>query len=100
MGLVMISEGVLDEKVYTGTYSIPANNTFLMGSTILEKRDKNIEGGFCASLCGDDTNAPLPSSDDCATLYGWFYDWAGQFSVGPCMSRFPSWFIRRIMAPD
>jgi len=85
MGLVMISEGMLDEKVYTGTYSIPAKNTFSMGSTILEKRDKNIEGNFCNSLCGE-ANAPLPNSDDCATLYGRFYDWAGQFSVSPCMS--------------
>jgi len=95
----MISEGMLDEKVYTGTYSIPANNTFSMGSTILEKREKNIQDGDCITSCGTDS-APVPNNDDCATLYGLFNFYTVEFRVEPCMSRFQSWFIRRIMASD
>jgi len=99
MGLVMISEGMLDEKVYTGTYSIPANSSLSMGSTILQKREKNLEGGPCATVC-DSGSVPIPNNDECAILYGSLYDQASQFKVDPCTSRFRSWFIRGIMSPD
>jgi len=52
MGLVIISEGMLDEKVYTRTYSITANITFSMPVTTLEKRDHNVEGGRCTTGYG------------------------------------------------
>jgi len=94
MGLVMISEGMIDEKVYTGTYSIPANNTFPLGSTILEKRKKNIEGETCELNCGSTGDVLGPVNDDCATLFNLFTTYPNQFRVGVGigMSRFPSWF--------
>jgi len=102
MGLVRISEGMLDEKVYTGTYSIPANNTFSLGNTILEKREINIEGEGCIARCGVDlVVVPAPNNDDCNRLFSLFITYhKNTFRIGPCMSPFPSWFIRTIMAPD
>jgi len=90
MGLVIISEGMLDEKVYTRTYSITANTTFSMPVTTLEKRDRNVEGGRCTTTCYETTNMDTPVAGDCAIVYRELYKQAIQFSVGPCTSRFPS----------
>ena len=102
MGLVMISEGMLGEKVYTGTYSITANTTFAIDGTTLEKRE-NIEGATCTLHCLE--MKPSPNSLDCTYLSLLMVDELvalsdGPFSLAPRMSRFPSWFIRRVMAPD
>ena len=98
MGLVMISEGMLGEEVYTRTYSITANTTFSIGGTTLEKREINVEGEKCTPHCLQMN--PGPNPDDCATLYSELNGQATQISVKPRMSRFSSWFIRRVMAPD
>ena len=104
MGLVMISEGMLGEGVYTRTYSITANTTSLNGGTTLEKREKSIEGATCTLDCLQTGLGPNP--DDCTNLYHGVYKKAivnGQvipYILPDRMSRFPSWFIRRVMAPD
>ena len=85
----MISEGMLGEEVYTGTYSITANTTFSIGSTTLENREINIEGAKCTTECqmGGVLGA---NPDDCAALYGEVSGWNGQVRAWPRMSRLPS----------
>jgi len=82
MGLIKISEGILDGKVHTITYSMP-NTTFPKRDTTLEKRaDKNIEGGRCMTMCTENKDvAARPQPNDCTVLYNELYSQAVQFSV-------------------
>jgi len=89
MGLVMISEGMLNEKVYTAEYSIPASTNLSMPGTALEKRDRNLEGTVCQSFCSRGS-LYQPSVDHCVIVYGELYRLAKQFSTNPRTSRFPS----------
>jgi hypothetical protein len=81
MGLVMVLEDVLDGKVYTGTYSMPANTTSSKRDTTLEKRIENISGTGCLTICPIVENVAYPNSGDCRVLYNTLYNMAMEFSV-------------------
>jgi len=84
MGLVKLSEGTLDEKVYTGTYSIPTGKSLSNRGTILEKRaDRSMEGAKCLTACGFDAGVTHPNPDDCQVVYNTLYNKAEKFSLGP-----------------
>ena len=100
MGLVLVSEGMLDDKVSTGTYSMPANKTFSKRNTILEKRDQvNLQGAVCLTGCGFDSGVAPPSPSDCTVVYNTLYSSAVQFNIDPSTSRFRnssiSWVLLR-----
>lgn len=80
MGLVKVSEGLLDGKVYTGTYSMPANTSFSKRDPTLEKR-ADIEGASCLTMCTNVPQATRPQEADCTVLYNTLYSQAEQFSV-------------------
>jgi len=81
MGLVKVSEDMLDGHIYTGTYSIPVKVTLSKRDTVLEKRVENIEGARCLTACGPQPGVPSPNPDDCAVLYNRLHSMALQFTV-------------------
>jgi len=89
MGLVMISEGMLNEKVYTAEYSIPASTNLSLPGTTLEKRDRNMEGATCNYYC-EHAYPYQPIVGHCVIVYRELYRLATQFSTKPRTSRFPS----------
>lgn len=80
---VKISEAVLNGKVYTSTYSIPADPAF-------PKRDDNLGGARCYTACANPAGSTKPNPDDCTELYNTIQSMDGQFSVDPRTSRLPS----------
>lgn len=88
MGLVKVSEGLLDGKVYTGTYSMPSNTSFSKRDPTLKKR-ANLEGASCMTMCTNVPQATRPQEGDCTELYNTLYSQAEQFSVDPGTSL---WF--------
>jgi phosphatidylethanolamine-binding protein (PEBP) family uncharacterized protein len=81
MGLVLLSESLLDGKVHIATYSIPAEKAFSKRNTTLEKRDqKDIQGANCMTTCGNDAVTP-PNSDHCVVVYKTLYTNAVQFTT-------------------
>jgi len=81
LGLVKVSEDMLDGHIYTGTYSIPVNLTLSKPDTVLEKRAENIEGARCLTMCAPAQGVIRPNPNDCRVLYNRLYTWAGQFTV-------------------
>jgi len=92
-GLVKISEGVLNGKVNTSTYSIPADQTSPRRDTTLKKRDRSIEGAHCWTACANPPDLPHPDRGDCTELYKNLYSMAVQFSVEPRTSHHASHLI-------
>ena len=100
MGFVLVSEGMLDDKVSTGTYSMPANKAFSKRNTILEKRDQvSLIGAECQTGCGFDPGIALPDLNDCMVVYDALFYEAVQFNLDPSTSRFRnssiSWVLLR-----
>ena len=89
MGLVMISEGMLNEKVYTAEYSMPASTNLSMPGTTLEKRDLNMEHAECQYYCRIRISYH-PITDHCTVVYNELQRLAYQFSTKPRTLRFPS----------
>jgi len=82
MGFVKVSEGILNGKVHTGTYSMPTNTTLSKRNTTFSKRGgKNYEGAFCASSCAPKKSIPAVNPDHCKEVYNELYSRAVQFSV-------------------
>ncbi|SRR5258706_3160471 len=79
LGLVMVSEGVLDGNIYTAIYSMSNNTAF-------PKRDTNdLQGARCNTYCAVGNSArTIPS--DCENLYNYLYSTWGQFTVEPSTS--------------
>ena len=85
LDLVVVSEDVLDGKIYTGTYSISTNTTSPKPDTNLKKRN-NIEGAPCRTICYSDETKNWPDSNDCVGLYQTIFSTSGQFTVAPSTS--------------
>src|SRR5258706_5755093 len=90
LGLVMVSEAILDGNIHTATYSMSNNTGFPKRDTTLEKR-RDLQGASCLTVCGNATNEKgeekeRPNPSDCEILYKNLYSMLGQFTLEPSTS--------------
>jgi len=86
LGLVMVSEGVLDGNIHTATYSMSNNTAVPKRDTTLEKR-RALQGASCSTVCSNiDGQNARPNPSDCEILYKNLYSTFGQFTLQPCTS--------------
>ena len=75
-----VSEGVLDGKIHTATYSMSQNTTFPKRDTTPEK-PRDFRGHQCLTTCGQFKGPPL--LDDCKRLFKTLQSKKKTFTVGP-----------------
>ena len=82
LGLVMVSEGVLNGDIHTATYSMSQNTTFPKRDTTPEK-PRDLQGHQCSITCRDNKGEKPPGVDDCKSLYNNTQSTVLTFTVEP-----------------
>jgi len=96
IGLVKISEEMLDGGVYISTYSIPVNVTLSKRDTGLEKRTTNLSGARCVTRCGSSPVLHPPNLDSCRGLASTISNEFGKLTIFARTSPFPQDYDTRL----
>ena len=82
LGLVKVSEGVLNGNIHTSSHSMSNKTTFPKRDTTLV----DVQGNLCSTFCHDEANRVKPDSTSCEALYEDIKSEQGTFTVEPSTS--------------